>query len=82
VLVVDVAAMGQSVAALVHGFRAYDEVVWFGGVILNRVASDRHEQLLREALDDIGVPVLGGLPASLPSIGPAALPARSLGPVP
>jgi cobyrinic acid a,c-diamide synthase len=72
VLVVDVAAMGQSVAALVHGFRAYDEMLWLGGVILNRVASDRHEQLLREALDDIGVPVFGALrrrdlPAVLPS---------------
>ncbi len=83
VLVVDVAAMGQSVAALVHGFRAYDEVVWLGGVILNRVASDRHEQLLREALDDIGVPVLGALRRrALHATGPAALPARTLGPVP
>ncbi|TCB95833.1 cobyrinate a,c-diamide synthase [Micromonospora zingiberis] len=72
VLVVDVAAMGQSVAALVHGFRAYDEQLWIGGVILNRVASSRHEALLREALDDIGVPVYGALrrqdlPAVLPS---------------
>ncbi len=61
VLVVDAAAMGQSVAALVHGFRAYDEVMRLGGVILNRVASDRHEQVLREALGDLGVPVLGVL---------------------
>ncbi|MFJ8581357.1 cobyrinate a,c-diamide synthase [Micromonospora sp. NPDC093277] len=61
VLVVDVAAMGQSVAALVHGFRAYDEQLWLGGVILNRVASPRHEAMLREALDDIGVPVYGAL---------------------
>jgi cobyrinic acid a,c-diamide synthase len=83
VFVVDVAAMGQSVAALVHGFRAYDEVVWLGGVILNRVASDRHEQLLREALDDIGVPVLGTLRRrALAPAGPAALPPRALGPVP
>ncbi|PZF83662.1 cobyrinate a,c-diamide synthase [Micromonospora deserti] len=71
VLVVDVAAIGQSVAALVHGFRAYDEQLWLGGVILNRVASARHETLLREALDDIGVPVYGvlrrqDLPAVLP----------------
>ena len=61
VLVVDAATMGQSVAALVHGFRAYDELLWLGGVILNRVASGRHEQLLREALGDVGVPVLGAL---------------------
>ncbi|MGW4497741.1 cobyrinate a,c-diamide synthase [Micromonospora sp. NPDC004336] len=80
VLVVDVAAMGQSVAALVHGFRAYDEQLWLGGVILNRVASARHEELLRAALDDIGVPVYGvlrrhDLPAVLPSRRHGAAPA-------
>jgi len=82
VLVVDVGAMGQSVAALVHGFRAYDELLWLGGVILNRVASGRHEQLLREALDDIGVPVLGALRrGALTEIGEmgAPLPARQHG---
>lgn len=72
VLVIDVAAMGQSVAAMVHGFRAYDEVLRIGGVIFTRVASDRHEHLLREALDDIAVPVFGALrrrdlPSALPS---------------
>lgn len=79
VLVIDVAAMGQSVAALVHGFRVYDEMLWLGGVILNRVASDRHEELLRDALDDIGVPVFGALRRrDLPS----ALPSRKHGVVP
>ncbi|MBY8873257.1 cobyrinate a,c-diamide synthase [Micromonospora sp. PLK6-60] len=72
VLVVDVAAMGQSVAALVHGFRAYDEQLWLGGVILNRVASPRHETMLREALDDLGVPVYGALRRhELPPVLPA-----------
>jgi cobyrinic acid a,c-diamide synthase len=80
VLVVDVAAMGHSVAALTHGFRAYDELLWLGGVILNRVASDRHEDLLRESLDEIGVPVLGALrQRELPRSG---LPARTEGVVP
>ena len=79
VLVVDVAATGQSVAALVHGFRSYDEQLWLGGVILNRVASSRHEELLCEALDDIGVPVYGALRRQdLPSV----LPARRYGAVP
>lgn len=78
-LVVDVAAMGHSVAALVHGFRAFDEMVHLGGVILNRVASPRHEEMLRTALDDIGMPVLGALRrGDLPSI----LPPRAHGPVP
>jgi cobyrinic acid a,c-diamide synthase len=61
VLVVDASAQGRSVAALVHGFRSWQPSVWLGGVVLNRVGSDRHEQILREALDDLGVPVLGVL---------------------
>ncbi|HKT02009.1 MAG TPA: AAA family ATPase, partial [Rugosimonospora sp.] len=77
VLVVDAGSMGQSVAALVHGFRAYDELLWLGGVILTRVGSDRHEQLLRESLDDIGVPVLGAL--RLRQLAGAPLPARDEG---
>ncbi|RZU52480.1 cobyrinic acid a,c-diamide synthase [Krasilnikovia cinnamomea] len=79
VLVVDVAAMGNSIAALVHGFRMFDEMVHLGGVILNRVASPRHEQILRTALDDIGMPVLGALRRG---DLPAVLPARAQGPVP
>jgi len=79
VLVVDVAAMGQSVAALVHGFRAYDELLWLGGVILNRVVSDRHEQVLRESLDDLGVPVLGAVRRRALTV---ALPPRAAGVVP
>jgi cobyrinic acid a,c-diamide synthase len=79
VLVVDVAAMGHSIAALVHGFRMFDEMVHLGGVILNRIASPRHEQMLRTALDDIGMPVLGALRrGDLPNV----LPARAHGPVP
>jgi cobyrinic acid a,c-diamide synthase len=60
-LVVDASAQGRSVAALVHGFRSWQPSVWLGGVVLNRVGSDRHESILREALDDLGVPVLGVL---------------------
>ncbi|AGL14943.1 cobyrinate a,c-diamide synthase [Actinoplanes sp. N902-109] len=78
-LVVDVAAMGHSLAALVHGFRMFDEMVHLGGVVLNRVASPRHEEMLRTALDDIGMPVLGALHRG---DLPAVLPARSQGPVP
>ncbi|WIM97599.1 cobyrinate a,c-diamide synthase [Actinoplanes oblitus] len=78
-LVVDVAAMGHSLAALVHGFRMFDEMVHLGGVILNRVASPRHEQMLRSALDDIGMPVLGALRrGDLPNV----LPSRAHGLVP
>ncbi|MDN3248613.1 MULTISPECIES: cobyrinate a,c-diamide synthase [unclassified Streptomyces] len=61
VLVVDASSQSRSVAALVHGFVSWDPEVRVGGVILNKVGSDRHEALLRESLDSVGVPVLGVL---------------------
>ena len=61
VLVVDAASQSSSVAAVVHGFATLDRTVRIGGVVLNRVASDAHEVLLREALAPLGVPVLGAL---------------------
>jgi cobyrinic acid a,c-diamide synthase len=61
VLVVDAKAMSGSVAALVHGFATFDPDLAIGGVILNRVGSDGHETMLREALEPTGVPVLGVL---------------------
>ena len=61
VLVVDASSQSRSVAALVHGFASWDPGVRLAGVILNKVGSERHEVLLREALDESGVPVLGAL---------------------
>ncbi|MET9764028.1 cobyrinate a,c-diamide synthase [Streptomyces sp. NPDC006372] len=78
VLVVDAASQSRSVAALVHGFVSFDPEVRVGGVILNKVASDRHEALLREALEQVGVPVLGVLRRA-PQVD---TPSRHLGLVP
>lgn len=61
VLVLDAASMARSAAAVVHGFRTFDPDVRVAGVIFNRVGSDIHEQLLREAVADSGLPVLGAL---------------------
>jgi cobyrinic acid a,c-diamide synthase len=60
-LVVDASAMARSAAAIVHGFCSFDAAVRVAGVILNRVGSDHHEQLVREAIEPLGVPVLGAL---------------------
>ena len=79
VLVVDASSQSRSVAALVHGFASWDPQVRLAGVILNRVASDRHEQLLREALEEgSGVPVLG----SVRRTASVATPSRHLGLIP
>ncbi len=61
VLVVDAAGMGASVAALVRGYRDMRPELRFGGVILNMVGSDRHEEVLRAALASCGASVLGAL---------------------
>jgi cobyrinic acid a,c-diamide synthase len=78
VLVVDAAAQSRSVAATVHGFATFEPGVRLGGVVLNRVGSDRHEALLREALAPLGVPVLGVLHRD----DAVATPSRHLGLVP
>jgi cobyrinic acid a,c-diamide synthase len=78
VLVVDAGRQSRSVAALVHGFATYDPTVPLAGVVLNRVGSTRHEQLLRESLAGLGIPVLGALPRS----DEIAVPSRHLGLVP
>ena len=63
VLVVDGSAMSSSVAALVQGFRDYRDATNVAGVILNRVNSEAHKELLTEALAAISVPVFGCIPS-------------------
>ncbi|WP_328707934.1 cobyrinate a,c-diamide synthase [Streptomyces mesophilus] len=78
VLVVDASSQSRSVAALVHGFASWDPQVRVAGVILNKVGSDRHEELLRDALDESGVPVFGAL-RRVPQV---SQPSRHLGLIP
>lgn len=61
VLVVDAASMARSAGAVVHGFRTFDPDVRVAGIIFNKVGSDVHDLLLREAVQDSGLPVLGAL---------------------
>ena len=61
VLVLDASAMARSAAAIVLGFKTLDPSVTIAGVICNRVGSDHHEHLLREAIEPLRVPVLGAL---------------------
>ncbi|MEP1906331.1 MAG: cobyrinate a,c-diamide synthase, partial [Nitratireductor sp.] len=75
VLVLDVGGQAQSAAATALGFRSYMPDLPFAGVILNRVASARHERLTRLGMDRAGLPVLGVLPRR----GDLTLPERHLG---
>ncbi|ETX13674.1 cobyrinic acid a,c-diamide synthase [Roseivivax halodurans JCM 10272] len=75
VLVLDVGGQAQSAAATALGFASYRPGLPFAGVILNRVASPRHERLTRLGMERAGLPVLGALPRR----GDLALPERHLG---
>jgi len=77
VLVVDARAQARSAAALVSGFVNFEPALDFAGVIFNRVGSDRHEELLRQACLSVD-----GLPPVLGCIrrdDEVSLPQRHLG---
>lgn len=61
ILVIDVKAMGDSAAAIALGFKAYDPEVNLAGVILNRVGSLNHKQMIETAMEKLSIPVLGAV---------------------
>ena len=78
VLVIDCSRLSGSVAAIAHGYRSFDPLVKIAGVVLNRVGSDRHLQLLKDALEPLQIPILGVLRRS----DNITIPDRHLGLVP
>ena len=74
-LVIDVSGQAQSAAAIVKGCGSYDGRLKVAGVIVNRVGSERHRRLVVEAIEAMGVPVVGALPRN----EKIALPERHLG---
>ncbi len=58
-LVVNCQSMSQSVAALVQGYASFDPQLQIAGLVLNRVGSDRHLEILTAALDHLQIPILG-----------------------
>ena len=59
VLVVNARSAGESVAAVVLGFKLYEPAIKLAGVILNQIGSDSHQAMVTEAVERIGVRVLG-----------------------
>lgn len=60
-LVVDCKSMGASAAAIALGFQQYDPEVRIAGVILNRLGSDNHQQMIEEAMGRLGLQVYGAI---------------------
>lgn len=75
ILVVDAGGVARSAAAVVQGFRDYDRRVNLAGVICNYVASEKHAVWLKQAIEGMGVPVLGCIPRD----AALRLPERHLG---
>jgi cobyrinic acid a,c-diamide synthase len=74
-LVLDPSGQAQTAAAVASGLRDFRKGVRVAGIVLNRIASPRHEDLVRRAMEGAGIAVFGALPRH----APIALPERHLG---
>jgi cobyrinic acid a,c-diamide synthase len=74
-LVLDVSGQSQTAAAVVRGLASHDPGVRIAGVVLNRVGSERHYALVADAIEAVGVPVVGAVPRD----AALAVPERHLG---
>ncbi|PSB02513.1 cobyrinate a,c-diamide synthase [Merismopedia glauca] len=60
-LILNCSSLSRSIAAIAHGYRTFDPRINVAGVILNRVGSDRHLELLQSALEPLQLPIFGVL---------------------
>jgi cobyrinic acid a,c-diamide synthase len=74
-LVIDVAGQSQSAAAVARGFASHDPDLRIGGIVLNRIGSERHLRLVADAIAALEIPILGAIPRD----AGLALPERHLG---
>ena len=75
VLVIDASGQAQTAAAVAHGLATFRADVRIAGVVLNRIASARHEALVRDGMAEAGIRVFGALPKQ----ASIAVPERHLG---
>jgi cobyrinic acid a,c-diamide synthase len=75
VLVIDASGQTETAAALAAGCANYRDDVGMAGVILNRVASERHLAMIAPAFDRVGVKLFGAVRKD----AAFELPARHLG---
>jgi cobyrinic acid a,c-diamide synthase len=75
IVVLDVSGQAQTAAAVAYGMAQFRKGLNVAGVILNKVASPRHEALIRVGMEAAGLRVLGALPRK----AEISLPERHLG---
>ena len=61
-LVLDASKAARSVAAIALGFQKFHKSSRISGIILNKIGSHKHEQLCRDALEKIKIPIVGVIP--------------------
>lgn len=59
ILVLDCSKLSGSVAAIAHGFKTFNPNIKLAGLILNRIGSDRHLELIKTSLEPLNIPILG-----------------------
>ena len=74
-LVLDISGQSQTAAAIAHGIATFEPAVRLAGIVLNQVASDRHEAQARAAIEERGLKVVGAIRRN----ADMALPERHLG---
>jgi cobyrinic acid a,c-diamide synthase len=60
-LVLDASGQSQTAAAVAKGFASYDPAAKIAGVVLNRLGSERHRRLAGDAIEALGIPVVGAI---------------------
>ena len=75
VLVIDASGQAQTAGAVALGLAMYRPGLRVAGVVLNKVASPRHERMLRQGVEAAGLQVLG----ALPRVAALQMPERHLG---
>ena len=61
-LVLDVSGQSQTAGAVALGCATFDKRLTVAGVILNKCGSDRHIRLSTQAIEQVGLPVVGAIP--------------------
>jgi cobyrinic acid a,c-diamide synthase len=79
VLIVDCTKATRTVAAMILGCRQFDPDLDLKGIILNHIAGNRHEKVIRKAVEEYcGLPILG----AIPRMSSSHFPERHLGLLP
>ncbi|TLX85435.1 MAG: cobyrinate a,c-diamide synthase [Thaumarchaeota archaeon] len=62
ILVLDASKTARSIAATALGFTMFQKNSRISGFILNKIGSKKHEDLCRQALKRLGIPIVGVIP--------------------